>query len=86
MHLGRMELVVTKIGQPGAAGEDYCVRVALFDKENVIAATYDIATLRDEDNQYQAAQYLVRKVRPQAGPHVAVKVAALIRDAIRKYE
>jgi hypothetical protein len=73
-----MELVVTKIGED-------CIRAALFDKENVIAATYAITTLRDEDNQYQAAQYLVRQVRPQAGPHVAHEVSRMISDAIRKY-
>jgi hypothetical protein len=74
-----MELVVTKIGED-------CVRVALFDKESVIASTYAITTLRDnEDNQYQAAQYLVRQVRPQAGPHVAHEVSRMIKQHMEKF-
>jgi hypothetical protein len=73
-----MELVVTRIGTDN-------VRVALFDGERMIASTYSIDTLRDEDNRYQAAQYLVRNVRPQAGPHVAHEVSRMIATHMEKF-
>jgi hypothetical protein len=73
-----MELVVTRLGEDN-------VRVALFDKDRMIASTYSIATLRTEDSCYQAAQYLVRNVRPQAGPHVAHEVSRMIATHMEKF-
>jgi hypothetical protein len=73
-----MELVATRIGKDN-------VRVALFDNDRMIASTYSIDTLHSEDNRYQAAQYLVRNVRPQAGPHVAHEVSRMIADKMEKF-
>lgn len=73
-----MELVATRLGEDN-------VRVALFDGERMIASTYSIGTLRSEDNCYQAALYLVRNVRPQAGPHVAHEVSRMIADKMEKF-